>query len=84
MSAADEIKRDLTMQKVRGVHCSPEGADALLAAYRAEVLREAADEAHDEGDRLYDHVGIEHAEVAWGVASKLRRMARKVATGGAK
>lgn len=54
---------------------------AALDAYRAEVLRDAADAAHDEGDRLYDNVGIEHAEIAWGVASKLRRIARK---GGAK
>lgn len=43
MSARGEIKRDLMAQKTRGVHCSPEGADALLDAYRAEVLNEAAD-----------------------------------------
>ncbi|MET8841485.1 hypothetical protein ABZW67_15495 [Streptomyces rubiginosohelvolus] len=43
MSARDEIKRDLMAQKTRGVHCSPEGADALLDAYRVEVLAEAAD-----------------------------------------
>lgn len=43
MTAREDIRHDLTRPKVRGVHWSPDGADMILDAYRAEVLRDAAD-----------------------------------------
>jgi hypothetical protein len=63
-------------------HCYRQYVAALRTAGwgpRAEMLREAAEAAHAEGDRLYDDVGLKAAEAAWGVATKLRAMADEAA-----
>lgn len=50
-------------------------AQRLATQYRSEVLAEAADVAHCEGDRLYDDTGQKAAEAAWGVSDLLRSLA---------
>lgn len=68
MTAREDILRDLTAPKRRGVHWTREGAEQLLARYRAHVLREAADEivdgCPDHGDSEGDAWVVCHCEAA--------------------
>lgn len=48
---------------------------AIEGHVRRQVLREAAQIANVEGDRLYDDVGLKAAEGAWVVRDKLRKTA---------
>ncbi|MGW2550050.1 hypothetical protein [Streptomyces sp. NPDC001635] len=61
---------DALKDKVRELEAQV-GARRLAAAYRA-----AADEAHDEGSRLYDDMGQKAAEGAWKIRDLLRRRDR--------
>ncbi|WP_019548426.1 hypothetical protein [Streptomyces sulphureus] len=65
MSARDELREELVRPKRLGEYYLPEGAEDLISRVRAEVLREAADEA--------DARAESHTVAA--VADMFRRMA---------